>query len=62
MDYSEEAARVGVQAHDQWPSIPADEASDFYVSLGHISPGEGAVRMTLWVLARLLQPRSIESA
>lgn len=57
MNENEEATRTAQQIHEQWPSIPVDEARDFYISLGHIGPAEGAVRMSLWVLARVIDVR-----
>ena len=50
-----DAGRVGRQIHEQWPFIELEEARLFYRSLGHISASEGSVRVSLWVLHRVLQ-------
>lgn len=50
-----EAIRVAEQIHGEWPYISVEDAQAFYVNLGHIGPGEGSVRMSLWVLARVLE-------
>lgn len=52
-----EANRVADQVHEEWPFIPAEAARKFYRSLGFIQAGEGSVRMSLWVLARVLEHR-----
>ena len=53
-----EAGRVAAQIHAQWPFIPEAEARAFYLSLVGISGAEGAVRVSLWVLARVLQEKT----
>ena len=52
-----EAGRVAHQIHTQWPFIAEDEARAFYESLGHISASEGTVRISLWVLKRVIEHR-----
>ena len=54
-DPSLEANRVARQIHEQWPFIPEDEALKFYRTLYGISSAEGAVRVSLWVLARVIE-------
>jgi hypothetical protein len=55
-----EARRVAAQIHAEWPFIPEAEAKAFYLSLGHTPPGEGAVRVSLWVLARVLREKAVQ--
>lgn len=50
----EESLRVATQINDQWPFIPLVEARTFYENLGHINAAEGSVRVSLWVLAKVL--------
>lgn len=57
-DYSGEATRTAEQIHAQWPFIPMAEAKEFYLSLGHIEPAEASVRISLWVLARVLTEKT----
>lgn len=52
-----EAARVARQIHTDWPFIPEDDARQFYLSLQGISGAEGAVRVSLWVLARVIEAK-----
>jgi len=51
----DEASRVAQQIHNQWPFIPEEDAKAFYLSLGMITVGEGTVRVSLWVLARVIE-------
>lgn len=53
-----EAGRTADQIHAQWPFIPKEEAKAFYLSLGFISGAEAAVRVSLWVLAKVLQEKT----
>lgn len=50
-----EPGRVAQQIADEWPFIDREEARAFYLSLEHIPAAEGAVRVSLWVLARVIE-------
>lgn len=52
-----EPGRVAQQIHDQWPFIPKEDAFEFYESLFGISAAEGSVRVSLWVLQRVIEHR-----
>ena len=50
----DEATNVGEEIHAQWPFISAEEARDYYYTLGHINISEGTVKTALWVLKKVL--------
>lgn len=54
---STEAERVATQIHEQWPFIPWEEAVKFYEGLNHIPAAEAAVRVSLWVLQRVIEEK-----
>ena len=54
-DPTDEARRVAQQIHKQWPFIPEQEALEYYHTLYGISPAEGAVRVSLWCLKRVIE-------
>lgn len=55
---SGESHRVARQIHEQWPFIPEDEARKFYESLCGVSVAEGSVRVSLWVLKRVIEHKT----
>jgi len=61
LDMDDEGTRVAVQIHEQWPFIPVEEARDYYHSLAkEFTPTpEGAVRISLWVLKRVLDHEGV---
>ena len=54
-----EAHRVAAFIHEHWPFIPEDDAFEFYLDLGQIAVGEGSVKVSLWVLKRVLEHERI---
>lgn len=55
---TDEAHRVAAQIHEHWPFIPEADALAYYHTLWGISSAEGAVRVSLWCLKRVIENKT----